>query len=323
MLPFTVDSINRIIMEITSYCNLHCPQCPRFDENGFLNTNEEHANIDSLIRNLDLENFKNLKYVRLEGDRGDCLMHPDLDKFINFLTNKNIFVEIVTNGTIRNQSWYKNIALNSHVNIIFSIDGLADTNHIYRINSKFDKILKNVKAYIESGGSATWKFIVFKHNQHQIEEAKKLSIELGFDNFITFFTNRNWNGNDSWPVKIKNNFLYNIEPCDSVLENNRSHTNQVKFYKDRNANIMCKWSEMKQIYIDKKNTVIPCCMMFGDSRSTNIKGQMLKKLMGGNFDNNSLDHHTLTKIIQNDFFTKFLPESWNKNPHPTCISYCS
>ena len=28
-----------------------------------------------------------------------------------------------------------------------------------------------------------WKYIVFKHNQHQIKQAKELSVELGFDSF--------------------------------------------------------------------------------------------------------------------------------------------
>ena len=36
-----------------------------------------------------------------------------------------------------------------------------------------------MKWYIKAGGVARWEFLVFKHNQHQIEEARQLANELG------------------------------------------------------------------------------------------------------------------------------------------------
>ena len=35
--------------------------------------------------------------------------------------------------------------------------------------------MENVNAFISAGGTAYWKFLIFKHNEHQVEEAKKLS----------------------------------------------------------------------------------------------------------------------------------------------------
>ena len=35
--------------------------------------------------------------------------------------------------------------------------------------------MENVNAFINSGGNATWSLLVFKHNQNQIEDAKRLS----------------------------------------------------------------------------------------------------------------------------------------------------
>jgi sulfatase maturation enzyme AslB (radical SAM superfamily) len=67
--------------------------------------------------------------------------------------------------------------------MIFSIDGLEDTNHIYRRNVKWDKLISNVKSFINAGGVAEWDYLVFKHNEHQLEEAEKFSKELGFKFF--------------------------------------------------------------------------------------------------------------------------------------------
>ena len=74
--------------------------------------------------------------------------------------------------------------------ITFSIDGLADTNEIYRRKVNWDKLMENVKAYIGAGGLAEWKMLVFDHNKHQVEEAKELSKKLGFVHFSAEVTTR-------------------------------------------------------------------------------------------------------------------------------------
>ena len=60
------------------------------------------------------------------------------------------------------------IGVNGRVD--FNIDGLQDTNHVYRKNTNFEKIIDNASAYIRMGGIAEWNYIVFKHNQHQIDK---------------------------------------------------------------------------------------------------------------------------------------------------------
>jgi hypothetical protein len=60
--------------------------------------------------------------------------------------------------------------------INFDLDGLRDTHHIYRINTEFDKVLENAQAVIELlRPQVHWKYIVFEHNKHQVEEARRSS----------------------------------------------------------------------------------------------------------------------------------------------------
>jgi hypothetical protein len=68
--------------------------------------------------------------------------------------------------------------------ITWSIDGLADTNHLYRRNVEWDKLMANVQAYINAGGRAEWDYLIFGYNEHQIDEAKELSKKLGFKSFV-------------------------------------------------------------------------------------------------------------------------------------------
>ena len=73
----------------------------------------------------------------------------------------------------------------------FGIDGLEDTNHIYRRNVDWDRLQKNFRAYIKAGGDAGWQFIVFPWNEHQIEEARQRSLDEGFATFALVQTVRN------------------------------------------------------------------------------------------------------------------------------------
>ena len=63
---------------------------------------------------------------------------------------------------------------------VFSIDGLEDTNHLYRRNVKWEKVIENARSFITAGGKAHWDMLVFEHNKHQVDEAKSYANKLGF-----------------------------------------------------------------------------------------------------------------------------------------------
>jgi sulfatase maturation enzyme AslB (radical SAM superfamily) len=90
-----------------------------------------------------------------------------------------------TNGSAKTVDWWTNLAqvLGSKGYVVFSVDGLADTNHLYRQNTVFSKIMANAQAFIDAGGRARWDYIVFAHNEHQVEEAEELSKKMKFEKF--------------------------------------------------------------------------------------------------------------------------------------------
>jgi sulfatase maturation enzyme AslB (radical SAM superfamily) len=122
------------------------------------------------------------------GHAGDPAAAPDtIEIFNHFRTiNDKMRFTIHSNGSLRNTAWWSelgNILSRETDRCYFSIDGLADTNHIYRVNTLFDKIMENAKAFIKNGGKAHWEYIVFEHNEHQVEEARNTAMDLGFVSF--------------------------------------------------------------------------------------------------------------------------------------------
>ena len=88
------------------------------------------------------------------------------------------------------------MSMNSNSYVIFSVDGLEDTNHIYRRNVKWDKVINNMTAYSKTGARGIWEFLKFKHNEHQKTEAGHLADGLGFE--IRF---KNPNGFEGGPIR--------------------------------------------------------------------------------------------------------------------------
>ena len=190
-------------LEITTRCNAACPMCPRHISNG------SEINPMLPMTEITLEQFKSwfspdflrqLHRVYACGNYGDPVAAKDTLEIYKYIRECNDRVGLVihTNGSARSKSWWEELAtvMNGGPSgrrddyVIFSVDGLWDTNHLYRRNTNFDKIYENMKAYTAAGGKARWDYIVFEHNEHQVNEAKQIAEDLGFNFFNVKKTTR-------------------------------------------------------------------------------------------------------------------------------------
>ena len=114
------------------------------------------------------------------------MMNPDIVQLTELFNSSNV----TTNGSCGRVDTYSNLA-RLGVQMTFSIDGLEDTNHIYRQDVVWSKVMERAKAFINAGGIAHWKFVVFKHNVHQIQSADRLSKKMGFASFEVINDERN------------------------------------------------------------------------------------------------------------------------------------
>ena len=181
-------------IEPTSKCTLECPLCDRtwFYET-FKKRNLHEINVDHIVKFIGV----NAK-ISLCGNNGDPIYHSKFLELCKKFKDNNCSLHIHTNGSAKTKAWWnklKNI-LTTDDCITFAIDGLEDTNHLYRRNVKWERLMNNVRAFIQAGGVANWDFLTFKHNQHQLEQAEELSRKLGFKTFKRKWTTR-WDDFDS------------------------------------------------------------------------------------------------------------------------------
>ena len=114
-------------------------------------------------------------------DNGILQTGFDYNYFRNI--NPNIELGMNTNGSLKPGTYWTLLGaiLNQPRDyVVFSIDGLEDTNHLYRVNSEWHRVMENARCFIDAGGSAHWDMLVYKHNEHQVESVKNLGKSLGF-----------------------------------------------------------------------------------------------------------------------------------------------
>jgi len=253
--------IRNIHVEASTFCNARCPLCPRslygYKVEGVYP--ETHLKVDKFEECLDL--FPQRNFVYFNGNLGDPMMNPDI---LSLTDLTGCRTSITTNGSIGSEETWKLLA-EKNVEVVFSVDGLEDTNHLYRQDVSWNKVMERMKWFIGSGGKATWKFVVFKHNSHQKSQARELSEKLGFVDFIIVDHGRNYGP----ALDRDGNITHWILPEDG----SRSSTpydvqDGIKRYKSTHHNfkpekrkydISCEHLNYKSVYIDARGRVSPCC----------------------------------------------------------------
>lgn len=185
--------VNKIHIELSTNCNAGCPLCLRYFHGADI------VRPDLNLTSISLEQFKNyfpddflkgLNRILFCGTMGDPIMAKDCYEIINYVKdiNPTCFQVLHTNGGVRSTDfWTKmgRIFTAPYMTVIFSIDGLEDTNHLYRRKVNWNKLMQNVTAFINAGGNAVWEYLIFEHNEHQIEQARQLAKEMKFSEFKT------------------------------------------------------------------------------------------------------------------------------------------
>lgn len=178
----------RINIDSSSRCNLRCPGCRR--------TKDMNAGTFGSIEDMPMEYFKalvrpenNIKRLTYNLSVSDPIYSGSFIKQLEHLNtlSKMPKVNISTNASGRNEKWWLKLAslLNPAMHRVeFAIDGLEDTNHLYRVNAKWNTIMVGVKTLRENfAGKMWWRYVIFEHNHHQVAEAQQLANKLGFNSF--------------------------------------------------------------------------------------------------------------------------------------------
>ena len=162
-----------------------------------------------------------------------------------------------------------------------------------------------VQTVVGKSFKTIWKFIVFKHNQHQIEQAKQKSKELGFDEFKVIHSHRWGDRQDLMP--------------DKKYTNNKFETQQKVVAEEVVGKMMPGCLLEKdgiQMYVDSEGDFYPCCWM-GSYR------YKYKSMFKPNEKKYNITNTNLQKIL-NDKKVKEFYESTKQftSAHECCKIHC-
>ena len=330
--------------EISSNCNAQCPGCVR---NIFVDSDDPDVNTDitniqlqthpDIPKNvyLNLDIFKSvftdrvkqkLEHVEFIGTIDDPLVHPEFLEMLRFLTTEVPEVRIVihSNASLRTPEYFSEIAeVLKKVNhrFAFSIDGLEDTNHLYRRNTSWTKIMNNARAFIHAGGYATWQYLIFPWNEHQINDAKLLAKEIGFSEF------RSRNDRSLGTQSFKEMAVFTNKPI-------KYENAKLKFDSQaQSSDIDCVMRPRRMYFINYEGNVWPCCFLNNQFyRKFGVLEENYQRF-NDNYSSawNNLYHHTFDEILDNKFYTEDLVDSWSSKTHGTgakdrimkCTGTCS
>ena len=176
----------KISIETGNICNLSCPLCPTSDKEqsnvvkGMLSYDNFKAIFDKIVpfvKTIDLFSW------------GEPFLNKDLPDMIRYAKDKKPEVRIFIDSNL-------NVVSDDHIDEVVrygldvlkvSCDGATqEVYQEYRVGGDIDQVLDNVRKLIakkkelgEDKPKIIWKYLVFKHNEHEVEKARAMANEMG------------------------------------------------------------------------------------------------------------------------------------------------
>lgn len=345
-----MNRIDKIELEITSDCNALCPGCARTQHLDKITVQD--FGLEDLKRILPTREHIDGKIFKFCGVLGDPAANVECLPMVKYLVENGGWCQLSTNGGIQPASWWRELgelsAKTNSVDVSFCIDGHQETNHIYRVGTKFSTIDRNIQAYSDGGNgiaSATWIYIVFDHNEHELDKAREHAERLGFK-FATRTGMRNsyhnWVSVTKKKDKETKKIVEEVKTITTTGAKEHSKKKEVEkidqFIKayskgkeidqekklEMIKSITCKMVHEAEIFIAADQTVWPCCFLH-DSAVKNQDAINDKLAQFG--DNwNSLKHHTLEEILSHVWFRQLIRLSWDPEHEmhlKRCVRSCA
>jgi MoaA/NifB/PqqE/SkfB family radical SAM enzyme len=300
-----------IHIELTDKCNAQCPMCARTNSMDISKTTEFVKNVEITFdefKNI-IKDFKFKKYIFC-GNYGDPLSAKDFLKIIEYVADQETEIYIHTNASLKTPSYFKKLgnilSVNTNNTVFFAIDGLEDTHHIYRRNTNFNKIIENAKEYIaNTNAKSSWEYLVFDHNEHQINDAKNRAKELGFTNFNYRYSNRfPQNGEVSFYDQGNLNTIKKAQ-FETILENY--------------GEIKCKAIQRGGVYLSAEGYLWPCCWTASRYKSDPDLCDIVQKC---NIETINIKKYSIKEIMDSMIWTE-IENRWKYNSPNACWNVCS
>lgn len=350
------QQINEVHVELTDRCNAECPVCPRSVAGGpvlpFVKNQELGLDYFLMLGDKFCSGIRRWNFC---GTKGDPSAAKDLYVILEYLLkcNPKTQIEIRTNGGAKQPEYWAKISklfkgTNSFV--IWSVDGLENTNHIYRKNVKWSKLWPNMVAYFNEGGPAWWEFLRFEHNINDLPLIEQICKEHNVTLLVKDpfgFINLPDGRVRTMPVydRATGNLLYTIKPyntkniADEHVEQVFVKNQRFKQFEDTDwtqlsVKFDCQVSsygpnkDKNEVYIDSDGVVYPCCFiaskyMMGEPQLVSIIDPIKEELK-------VTATKTINQVLSHKFFKETMIDGFEGRLHAvnnakhciTCIHHC-
>lgn len=171
------------IIDPVNLCNLHCPFCPTGSGNQRLNQRMMKLDEFKLI----LDKLPFLKDLCLHN-WGEPLLNPALPEMIGYAKGKGLTVSFDSNLALPLSVGRAGAIVASGLdNLTVSLDGASQESYgQYRRGGEFNRVIDNIRLLAETKKRLgvkhpliTWKFIVNRFNEPEIEQARRMANAMG------------------------------------------------------------------------------------------------------------------------------------------------
>lgn len=172
-------------LDAATICQLRCPSCPtaagtigKYVGSGFLKAADFKKFIEDnpFVEDVELSNW------------GEIFLNPELLDILKYAYEKRIILRAGNGVNLNNVSdeVLEGLVKYQLEEMSCSIDGASpETYEIYRVRGDFDRVIANIKRinhfkrlYNSKLPQLRWQFVVFGHNEHEIEEFQRMAAEL-------------------------------------------------------------------------------------------------------------------------------------------------
>jgi len=253
--------LNSLFIEVTGLCNLRCTICHR----GHIMEELGEMNLNTFVKVAKI--FPFVESVSLMGI-GESLTNKNILTMISICKSYGLSVGFNSNGVLLTSGLTKDLILSGLDNFVFSIDA-ADkkTYESIRIGSNFDKVIENIKAFIEMKKELNKKnpalgleFVATTKNIHELlpylDLAKKIGIsKIVVSHVITFSKDHEkealYNHSDPKHQQIWDEAI-------SKARNLGIHLTLPPLQAVENSN--CRFRPWQCLFVSWKGDIKPCCI---------------------------------------------------------------
>ncbi len=241
-----MKDFKKIYIEITNVCNLACDFCPETKRSPkFMDINDFKYILDQ-VRPYG-------KYIYLHV-KGEPMLHPDIDSFLDVCHDKGFYVNLTTNATLINKVMDKIMMKSALRQINYSLHSFDGNDTVYSMDEYLDDIFSYINESLDKANTIhalrLWNLQETSEDCKQVNNVQNQNIINKIQNTFPLDFNLAEEVKYKMGIKLQHNLYLNQEFEFQWPDINGQEISDSGF---------C-YGLRKQIAFLVDGTVVPCCL---------------------------------------------------------------